>query len=286
MSWREIIYQYDGSFEGILCCIFESYTQKELPTAIVCDEELEPCLFEIRRITTDREHAGRIYRSLRKISPDVCPFLRRVYLTALAEKELLMYRFVAKLYREGAPLLRRFTDNDYEPLLKAVRHMNGEAHLLKGFIRFSEFDGVLASEITPKNRVLPLLRSHFCDRYRNEAFFIYDKTHAEALLYSRGVSRIVPLEAFSMAPPSAEEATYRLLWRRFYETIAIRERENPRLRMSNMPKRFWDNMTEFQTDGSLIPPPEGSPADAALPAAPAAKPAPVTPSIRGPFLPV
>ena len=77
MSWREIIYQYDGSFEGILCCIFESYTQKELPTAIVCDEELEPCLFEIRRITTDREHAGRIYRKRAADIPFRCQALSR-----------------------------------------------------------------------------------------------------------------------------------------------------------------------------------------------------------------
>ena len=29
MAWREIIYQYDGNFEGLLCCVFESYTKKE-----------------------------------------------------------------------------------------------------------------------------------------------------------------------------------------------------------------------------------------------------------------
>ena len=37
MAWREIIYQYDGSFEGLLCCVFESYTKKERPTAILRD---------------------------------------------------------------------------------------------------------------------------------------------------------------------------------------------------------------------------------------------------------
>ena len=31
MAWREIIYQYDGSFEGLLCCVFESYTKKRTP---------------------------------------------------------------------------------------------------------------------------------------------------------------------------------------------------------------------------------------------------------------
>lgn len=54
MAWREIIYQYDGSFEGLLCCVFESYTKKERPTAILRDGDDEPSLFEIRAVTTDR----------------------------------------------------------------------------------------------------------------------------------------------------------------------------------------------------------------------------------------
>ena len=37
---NEMIYLYDGSFHGFLCCIFESYAKKESPTAIACDEAL------------------------------------------------------------------------------------------------------------------------------------------------------------------------------------------------------------------------------------------------------
>lgn len=44
MTWREVVYEYDGSFDGLLCCIYESYTQKELPAAFFRTGELEPCL--------------------------------------------------------------------------------------------------------------------------------------------------------------------------------------------------------------------------------------------------
>ena len=121
MAWREIIYQYDGSFEGLLCCVFESYTKKERPTAILRDGDDEPSLFEIRAVTTDRAHAQRIYRSLYKRSPEVGPFLRRAFLTCLPDKEMAIYRFIVKFYREGAPLLSRLSDDTYLPLLKAVR---------------------------------------------------------------------------------------------------------------------------------------------------------------------
>ena len=110
MAWREIIYQYDGSFEGLLCCVFESYTKKERPTAILRDGNEEPSLFEIRAVATDRAHAQRIYRSLYKRSPEVGPFLRRAFLTCLPDKEIAIYRFIVQFYREGTPLLSRLSD--------------------------------------------------------------------------------------------------------------------------------------------------------------------------------
>ena len=51
-----------------------------------------------------------------------------------------------------------------------------------------------------------------------------------------------------MAPQDETEANYRILWKRYYDTIAIKERYNPRGRMTNMPKRYWGTMTEFQND--------------------------------------
>ena len=274
MAWREIIYQYDGSFEGLLCCVFESYTQKERPTAILRDGDDEPGLFEMRVVTTDRAHAQRIYRSLHRRAPEAGPFLRRAFLTCMPDKEMAIYRFITKFYREGTPLLARLSDETYLPLLKAVRHLSGEVELLRGFIRFSEFDGVLGAEIEPKNRVLPMLRHHFCERYHNETFFIYDRTHCEALLYSDGVSRIVPLEHFEMAQPDEQEAGYRRLWRRFYDTIAIKERKNERLRMTHMPKRYWNTMTEFQSEAYFTARPKGTAAASRAPGAPSAIPAP------------
>ena len=250
MTWREVVYEYDGSFDGLLCCIYESYTQKELPAAFFRTGELEPCLYEVRAVTTDAAHARRVYEGFRRFSPEVGPFLRRAYWTCLPEKELAIYRFAAKLYREGKPLLQRLSDETYHPLLRAVRQLNGELEQYRGFVRFSDIGGVLAAEIEPKNRVLPLLRGHFCQRC-----------------------------------PDETEKRYRRLWRCFYDTIAIRERENPKLRMSHMPKRFWPLLTELQSDPDAIPPSPSPCAAFAAPDAPAAIPAPATRQAPAPSAP-
>ena len=166
-----------------------------------------------------------------------------------------------------------------------MRQLNGELEQYRGFVRFSDIGGVLAAEIEPKNRVLPLLRGHFCQRCHDETFFLYDRTHREALFYADGHSAIVPLEEFVMAPPDETEKRYRRLWRCFYDTIAIRERENPKLRMSHMPKRFWPLLTELQSDPDAIPPSPSPCAAFAAPGAPAAIPAPATRQAPAPSAP-
>ena len=62
----EIIYQYDGTFDGFLCCVFHSYTDKELPAAISSEECLS--LYDVRTVITVRENAQRVYRSIIKRS--------------------------------------------------------------------------------------------------------------------------------------------------------------------------------------------------------------------------
>lgn len=261
----ESVYVYDGSFPGFLCCIFDSYLYHEIPVDIVSQEAFSPSLYPVRDVKTDRQHAQRVYHRAAESSPEAAALLYRGFLTCMEGRETALYRLMAKLLREGPGFLKNRADETLYPVWKAVRHLNGEVHLLKGFLRFSEFSGVLAAEIEPKNRVLPLLRPHFCDRFYNETFFIYDRTHREALFYAERRAIISPLESFQMGRPDEREAGFRLLWKQFYNTIAIRERENPRLRMSNMPKRYWNVMTEFQDADYFVPAGISGPPDTALP---------------------
>ena len=41
-------YRYDGSFQGFLCCVFESFARHELPAAIHPPEEGQTSLFGAR----------------------------------------------------------------------------------------------------------------------------------------------------------------------------------------------------------------------------------------------
>ena len=53
----EVMYQYDGTLDGFLCCVYESYVYKETPAAFCCDED-PLSLFEVRTVITQPAPQG------------------------------------------------------------------------------------------------------------------------------------------------------------------------------------------------------------------------------------
>ena len=147
---------------------------------------------------TDQAKAERVYRSLsKKISPSL-PAGNPGFSHLSARAGAAHVPFPAAGLPTGGGHHPDLTDDRVHVLWKAVQHLGSEAHLLKGFLRFSDQQGVLVGEIEPKNRVLPLLRPHFCTRYSEEHFLIYDHTHRELLIHQPGRWAILPAEDFAL----------------------------------------------------------------------------------------
>ncbi len=242
-----IIYSYDGTYSGLMCCVFESVYKKEEPEDIISVEEEQTSLFTTKFIETDEEKALRVKASIpKKIGNDAKYLVEHAFLSCAQNKEIMILQFLRLGYKHGAKITKMLTLPCVDGLGKAVLHLNNEAHLLKGFIRFSEYDGVLMTTITPKNDVLPVIAEHFCSRFSGETFMIYDKNHKYALVYKDMKPIFTNIEHLEEPQADPTELKYRELWRNFYNTIGIKERYNPKCRRSHMPIRYWENMTEFK----------------------------------------
>ena len=262
----DVVYIYDGSFDGFLCCVFESVYAKELPIDILREEDAPPTFYARRTIETDAEKAARVRASIpAKISARALELVMTVFCSCLPQKELRLLNFLLQAYREGGKLCYKLGDAVMAPLLRAERHILGEAHLLKGFVRFADVGGALVATITPKNYILPYIAQHFVSRYQNEQFMIFDKTNRAALVCQNGKAEILRVDHVAFPEISESEARYQALWKQFYNTIAIESRENPRCRMTHMPKRYWENMLEVR---ELLHKPPDRPEKASLDAAP------------------
>lgn len=240
-----LTYRYDGSFEGLLCCVFESYAADEIPLDILAPGAPET-LFPCKEISSDRNRAQRVQSSVpRRMGNEALTLTRHAFLTCLPQKELDILRFLRLGYEKGPSVLQMLADPAVGRLSAAVAHLQNESHLLMGFLRFSDYRGVLAAEIEPKNIVLPLLSPHFCARFPEERFLICDRTHGMALAYEPHRAAILSADELELPAPGEEEAAFRRLWRLFYDTVEVEGRHNPKCRMSHMPKRYWKYLTEF-----------------------------------------
>ncbi|MHC6178864.1 TIGR03915 family putative DNA repair protein [Clostridium sp. JNZ X4-2] len=244
----DIIYKYDGSFEGLMCCVFESYYKGEIPGDIISPLQLQTTFFPTREIETDLRKSSRVIESIpKKIDVSALDFIKYAFLTCMPQKEMYIFLFLRKGYYYGSPVMEMLADDIVSRLFKAVKYLKRESHLIKGFLRFSVFKESLVAQIQPKNYVLPLIMKHFCERYPGEYFFIYDKTHYMALVYNTHKPAIIPVDDLQMPQPDEKEKYYRKLWTLFYNTVEIKQRRNLKCRMSNMPKRYWKYMTEFSS---------------------------------------
>lgn len=245
-SWPQVTYAYDGTFAGFLTCVAESFQHREYPFYFLPPGETQFSLYPIRDVVTNEVRAREQYRQLgRKLTRESKDLVTRSFLTCLPQKERHIFDYIYLGFHGG---IQDPTDDRVLILTNAIRHLNNEVSQLKGFVRFSDYNGILVGTITPKNRVLPLLRFHFCDRLSAESFLLFDHTHGEALCHTPGAWKLIPLEELRLDAPNQREAACRKLWKSFYDTIAIESRYNPKLRMSHMPKRYWANMTEMQAD--------------------------------------
>ncbi len=251
-----LVYRYDGSFTGFLCCVYRAIRGGEEPAMILAGGEMPALLFPEVRVDADGQIAQRVGKALAgSAGPQVLEFVQRAHLAALPGKELYLLALLRRAFREGPGAVEDLTDVAVCRLRKAVCHLEREAHLYKGFVRFQDQGEALTAVIEPKNRVLPLLAEHFRERFGQRPLLIYDKTHQEALLCAGGRSRVAPLLDFQPHEPGAEEREFQRLWRALFQTASIPQRQNPACQRTHMPKRYWSHLTEMQpTPQERLPP--------------------------------
>lgn len=244
---QDVVYRYDGSWAGFLCCVFESVYQHELPFDILPFDEASLTLFHEKPIDTDEQKAHRVQASFAKKMGNMAPeVISTAFLSGQPSKEIAILRFLLLGYKLGAPVLGMHGHPDVAPVLQMERNATGEAHHLTGFVHFQDYGDFLGATIDPKNYILPLLRQHFCDRFPEERFVIFDRTHTAVLLYEPYSAQYVQLSEAPVFPEISEgEAHFTAMWKQFCKSVAIKQRINPKLQQSMCPKRHWRNMPEM-----------------------------------------
>ena len=244
------VYLYDGEFSSLLALILEIRKRNKIPSNIVEESIYQASLLE-DTIYLDIPNKNENITQLRNALPKgVLGRVYYVYLSNDKNKEIIIYDFIKyALHYQNKVFYYRRIDSINE-VLKISQRVGGEAHKLKGFVRFQEMKNhFLYSEISPTNQVLPILMKHFKNRFPNENFCIKDSSHKtygiymnKKVFYLREEDLLLDLEK------KEKEESIEDLWKTFHKTIAIKERENRKCQQNFMPKRYWKNMLEMEDE--------------------------------------
>lgn len=251
------VYECENTLEGMLSGIYQAWDASygheyiHLTVPSLAGNESMLLFSEYHAVIPKAEQAQKVVRTIRKkTSQQVCEIILGALYSQNPEKADAVYHILPEAFRMGG----RVMGNLANPYVRAVFEMNRavqhEAHEYLGFLRFEEQrNGVLLARFSPKNDLLEIVAPHFEDRFPEENFVIYDTGRKKAVFHRQGspfVVRGLSEEEFGgLFQISSEETQFQMMWKLFFETIAIKERENQELQRSLMPYHFRTYMTEM-----------------------------------------
>ena len=105
----DVVYEYDGTLEGFLCCVYDSYVYKESPVGFSADEG-SLSLYEVRAVVTDAAHGRRVYQGLVRRSGKAANILQRAFLTCMEEQVRRLFAGGSRGVPEGGGFLPRLAE--------------------------------------------------------------------------------------------------------------------------------------------------------------------------------
>lgn len=237
-----MIYVYDGSIEGLFTVIFNAYKVLEEVDTITKRSQQMDFIKDRIKCTTELDKARRVKNSIIKnFSYSFYDNIVKVFASSSDKKEIAIAKTLKKLYVNGFYYLES-ADEDVIQFRDLLKRVTGEIHSFKGLLRFDEKEGILFAKFEPQNDILFFIYRHFKSRLVNEKFVIADLRRDKAVIYNGERGEFFK---FEMDENLKSEDAYVDLWLSFYDAVAIDERKNEKLRMQNMPKKYWKNLPEM-----------------------------------------
>lgn len=249
----------EDSLEGIFSGVYDAYLMKKPHEQIhLCvGEEENYRLFAVyKECPANAGKAAKVARTIiREFGEETYLALCRAMASFEPDKAEAVYKtiVVGLGMLKKRELMGNLANHYVHRVFELARFTANEAHFHIEFIRFRELQNqILYSEISPKNNIITFIMPHFADRLPLENFVVYDEKRniyaihpagKEWYLFAGEAKAEEQFQCFSQG-----EEKYSDLFYHFFQTIAIKERNNPGLQRNMLPIRYRKYMTEFMKD--------------------------------------
>jgi probable DNA metabolism protein len=243
-----IYYVYDGSFDGLLTCIYEAYYKHENPDDIVSMDKLdENFLVQRYYIETDRSKADKVYNSIEeKISLEALKKVFYAYLSELPKSGICILKYLRIGYKIGRQVDENLSNDAVLAIDKISHKVSIEKHRFLGILRFKMLENeILYAALEPEYNIVGLLASHFASRLSNENWIIHDIKRNVAALYNKKEWIVKEMTLENELIIHEDEEDYQDMWRAYYKHMAIQSRKNLKLKKNYMPMKYWKHLVEL-----------------------------------------
>ncbi|MDD3426109.1 MAG: TIGR03915 family putative DNA repair protein [Aminobacterium sp.] len=242
-------YIYDGSFNGMLCLIFEAALRQKRPQNIIArsKERQQKNLFEGVEVETRSKIAQAVYHVLEEHTNGETLITVFYALHAhLSHIDLSVFNYLELAWQKRKNINGLLSDERVLYILDARRKVSRERHMFCGVLRFRDVGGIYYATIEPEHYILPLLGGHFEKRFPHQNWIIHDVKRSKALIYDQREWYETEFSPRSIPQNTSDEQTYQELWKTFFHSVTITSRTNRGLQKRNMPLKYWKYLTEME----------------------------------------
>lgn len=240
---------YDGSFETFLTLVHKVYYDKLNPDAIL-KKAPDTLLFDaLHEVRYDETKSLAVFEALQKrFAKEHFERILHIFMCDGVDFEMDLLCYIITGFKS-----QRELENITLPYVFRLHALQKElfhiSHKMSGFLRFEELEeGTLYAKLETKYSVLYFLGIHFSKRLNNQNYIIHDIQRSLAFVHTqefKGVQKVAEFEAPKL---SDAEQKFSKLWKTFFESVAIKSRENKKLQKRTVPLLYRTYMTEFMNE--------------------------------------
>lgn len=242
-------YFFDGTKNGLLTCIFESFYEKRIPDDVTTECVQCGLLDEIVTIKTDNEKAERVYKCLKNCKTKyLVSDFNLTFRSGEKKRFKVLFDYLnVAISNKNIDVSKAFALPEIQAFTDLKNRIYTETHRFKGFLRFMETEkGFYYACYEPDNDITELLVPHFTARLQSP-FIIHDiKRNILALCDGKRYKILNGGDNGVTVFMSESEEIFLDLWQQYYKSINIEERKNIRQMRNYMPERYWKNLSEKQ----------------------------------------
>lgn len=240
-------YLYDGIYSSLLSLIYTLIKSNTNPNNIKSEEEYQSNLF-MEPIYLKLENKNLVDKLKKEVSMLVLYETYYVFLSNIDNKEMIIYGFIKNAIKYKNTIFYRRDIDVVSETLRISNQVKGEAHRMKGFLRFKKMNNFYYATMEPTHNIIWIITRHFKERLKDECWIIKDSKRGIYAIYdTKKVTYLKENDVIKLnLDLSNEEALFEDLWKTFFKTVAIKERTNLKCQMNHAPKKYWKNMLEME----------------------------------------